>query len=509
MAVQKNVLEYLEESARRHPRKLVFTDERTQVTYEEFLQEARRVGTLLAKEGECVNSPIAVFVDRRVSSLEAFFGILFSGNFYVPIDNTMPRQRIMRLLERLSPALVLYDPEDERLALEFSDRYPLLCTEKKALYEPEEELLARRRSQVLDIDPVYAIFTSGSTGTPKGIVISHRAVIDFIDWMAGTCGFTEQDVMGNQAPFYFDCSVKDIYLTLKCGATSHILPKKLFSFPILLMQYLRDKQVTALVWATSGFNLVANSGVLAEAPPLNVRKVAVGGEAMMAKNLNIWRRALPEAEFFNLYGPTEVTVDCTYYKVDREFRDTEAVPIGRPCANKEVLLLDERLRPVVEGEPGEMCVRGIGVARGYYNDPEKTAEAFVQNPNNPYYPDIIYRTGDIALRDSEGLLVFQSRKDGQIKHMGYRIELGEIERAVSGFSKIRESFCFYDEGKGQIVCVYDGEVQPGEIIRYLRDFLPKYMYPNVLKIRPLLHNANGKIDRARMREEYFHENPKS
>ncbi len=509
MALQKNVLEYLEESARRYPDKLAFTDDKIERTYSQFLQEAQRIGTMLIHEVDCLNSPIAVLVDRRVSSLEAFFGILFSGNFYVPVDNKMPRQRVEAMLEKLSPAAVLYDPQDERLALEFADRYHLLCTEKKALYEPDEALLAGRRSQILDIDPVYTIFTSGSTGVPKGIVISHRAVIDFIDWMASACGIMQQDVMGNQAPFYFDCSVKDIYLTIKCGATAHVLPKKLFAFPILLMQYLREKQVTALIWATSGFNLVANSGVLQKLPPEHVRLVAVGGEAMLAKNLNIWRRAIPNAVFFNLYGPTEVTVDCTYYRVDREFLDTEAVPIGRPCGNKEVLLLDETLRPVADGEPGEICVRGIGVARGYYNDPEKTEAAFVQNPNRPYYPDILYRTGDIAVRNLDGLLVFQSRKDGQIKHMGYRIELGEIERAVSGFSKIRENFCFYDRGKEQIVCLYDGDAQAEEVIRYLGDLLPKYMYPNILEKKSLLHNANGKIDRARMQEEYFRGNQKS
>ncbi len=509
MALQKNVLEYLEESARRYPDKLAFTDDKVERTYSQFLQEARRIGTMLIHEAECLNSPIAVFVDRRVSSLEAFFGILYSGNFYVPVDNRMPRQRVEAMLEKLSPAAVLYDPQDERLALEFADRYHLLCTEKKALYEPDELLLAGRRSRILDIDPVYTIFTSGSTGVPKGIVITHRGVIDLAEWLTDAIGYRHEDVFGNQAPFYFDGSVKDIYSTVKLGATLHILPKKLFSFPILLADALREKKITVIQWATSAFNLVASSGILEKGIPKNLRIVAAAGETMQAKYLNAWRRVLPETKFVNLYGPTEVTVDCTYYVVDREYSDREAVPIGIPCENKEILLLDETLHPVADGEPGEICVRGLGLAKGYYEEAEKTDAAFIQNPLNTRYPDLIYRTGDIAVRNSDGLLVFQSRKDGQIKHMGYRIELGEIERAVSGFSKIRETFCFYDREREQIVCLYDGDAQADEIIRYLGDLLPKYMYPNVLENKSLLHNANGKIDRARMQEEYFRGNQKS
>lgn len=170
--------------------------------------------------------------------------------------------------------------------------------------------------------------------TPKGIVIAHRSVIDFTEWMADACQFTHQDVMGNQAPFYFDLSVKDIYLTLKCGATTHIIPKKDFLFPTLLMDFLEEKKVTALVWATSAFHLVANSGVLEKKVPSHLRTVILGGEALQAKQLNRWRAALPAVQYTNLYGPTEVTVDCTWYPIQREFADGERIPIGRPAPTK-------------------------------------------------------------------------------------------------------------------------------------------------------------------------------
>ena len=358
---------------------------------------------------------------------------------------------------------------------------------------------------MLDIDPVYAIFTSGSTGTPKGIVIAHRSVIDFTEWMADACQFTHQDVMGNQAPFYFDLSVKDIYLTLKCGATTHIIPKKDFLFPTLLMDFLEEKKVTALVWATSAFHLVANSGVLEKKVPSHLRTVILGGEALQAKQLNRWRAALPAVQYTNLYGPTEVTVDCTWYPIQREFADGERIPIGRACANKEVFLLDEHLQPVPPGQPGELCVRGIGLAKGYFGQWDKTRSAFIQDPRNPNYPDLIYRTGDVAVMDDAGLFTFLTRQDGQIKHMGYRIELGEIETALHSVDGIAAAACLFDRNRDRIVCIYEGEPDAAALARAMRRLVPKYMLPNIYeKLDALPMNANGKIDRVKLKEQFIH-----
>lgn len=505
--MQRNVLEYLENSAKNYPNKIAYTDENIEMTFSELKENAKNIGMQISNIIDNMNSPIVVLVDRNVDSLVAFMGVLYSGNYYVPIDNKMPLQRIEKVLEQVKPSLILYGENDEGIVSNFNIK-SLVIDYKKEFFI-DEKLLNARVNKILDIDPVYVIFTSGSTGTPKGIVIPHRNVIDFTDWMVTACGFSNNDIMANQAPFYFDLSVKDIYVTLKMGATTHILSKKHLMFPIMLVKYLNEKKVTSLIWATSAFNLISNSKVFESMVPENLNKVILGGEALFGKHLNTWKRALPNVKYINLYGPTEVTVDCTYYIIDKEYKDEDAVPIGIACENKEVMLLDENLNVVEDGMPGEICVRGTGVAKGYFGDEEKTNSVFVQNPLNKNYPDIIYRTGDIGIKNEDGLIVFKSRKDGQIKHMGYRIEIGEIERALNSFEKIKATVCFFDNENDKIICIYEGNTNSKEIISHIQNIIPKYMYPNIIKqVEKIPYNANGKIDRVKLKESYFNESSK-
>ena len=497
----QNVLEYLERTAERFPEKTAFSDETLSLTFAQLLDGSRRLGSFIAEHTAGTSRPVGVLTGRSARTPLAFMAVLQSGNCYVPLDPQMPQARLEAILRQLSPELVLFSEADRRTAEQLS--CPTVCIEDHFSDLVNEPLLQKRRFAVLDTDPVYIIFTSGSTGTPKGIACHHRGVIDLADWLAEAGGFSSDDVLGNQAPFYFDGSVKDLYMCLKCGMTCHILPKKLFMFPKLLTEYLNEKGVTVLQWATSAFHLTAQSGILEKQPPKCVKKILLGGEALLAKDLNLWKRALPDAEYTNLYGPTEATVDCLYYRVDREFADHEAIPIGRPCANKDVFLLDENDRLA---DAGEICVRGTGLALGYYNDPVKTAAAFVQNPLQTNYPERIYRTGDFAVRNADGLFVFQSRQDGQIKHMGYRIELGEIERALASVSGLTEAACLFDEEKDAIVCVYSGSPEAAAILAHLRTLIPKYMFPNAFRKKDALpHNANGKLDRPRIKKEYADE----
>ena len=381
----KNVLEYLEQTVEQVPDRLAFADEAHTLTFSELYQAGRSIGTALARRTACHNRPIVVLVERSAMTVAAMLGVLYSGNFYVPLDRQMPRQRMKQLLEQLQPEALIFSQAAEELASG-------------------------------DASYTWVVFT----------------IIDFMEWYTPTMGITGHDVLGNQAPFCFDLSVKDLYTTLKTGATTWIIPKMCFSFPLLLIRFLNQHHVTTLSWATSAFHLVANSGVLEKEVPERLRMVILGGEVLQAKQLNRWRRALPQVQYVNLYGPTEVTVDCTYYFIDREFDDTETIPIGKACGNMDVFLLDADKNPVPQGTPGELCVRGSGLALGYYGDWERTAGAFLQNPKNPWYLDRIYRTGDLAVEDAAGNFCFIGRKDHQIKHGGYRIELGEIEAAEIG-----------------------------------------------------------------------------
>jgi len=230
-----------------------------------------------------------------------------------------------------------------------------------------------------------------------------------------------------------------------------------------------------------------------------LRRVQFGGEAMSMKHLNRWRAAYPNVVFANLYGPTEVTDTCTYYIFDRPFHDTDPMPIGHPCKNKDVFLLNEKNQLVADNEIGEICVRGTGVAYGYYNMPEKTRDSFVQNPLQNAYAEIIYRTGDLARYNDHGELVYISRKDFQIKHMGHRIELGEIETAASSVTGVGIAACCYDYQHSKIVLFYTGETDKKEIISMLKTHLPEYMIPGrYIHMESMPMNLNGKVDRQKL-----------
>lgn len=499
-----NIIEYLEKNVELYPEKPAYTQNDKEITYKQLYSICRGMGTTISKRIKNVNQPVVVLAQHEIGSIIAFFSIVYSGNYYVPLDSKMPKKRLKTILKQIETPLLLYNKCDEKLALELSDICSVECIENIDITHADEKLLEQNRLKVLDIDPLYMIFTSGSTGIPKGIVISHRSVIDFTEWFFLECGFGCDDIMGNQAPFYFDLSVKDIYVTLKSGGTCHILDKKLFMFPKMLVKELNEKGITSLVWATSAFHLVANSGVFEKEKLKTVKKVILGGEALRAKQLNIWKKAMPSIKYTNLYGPTEVTVDCTYYHIDKDYTDDEVIPIGKACKNKEVFLLDDEFKPVKTGETGQICVRGTGLAHGYFADDEKTSLSFIQDPRNKKYRQIVYLTGDLAYENEQGLFVFVSRKDGQIKHMGYRIELGELEHCLNSFSQIDVAIVFFDEDEDKIVCFYEGKMQTENINKTLKEYLPKYMLPNIIfKLDEMPYNSNGKIDRAKLKGDYL------
>ncbi len=501
-----NILEYLEQTVLRLPEKTALADDKLSLTFGQWLQQAESIGTAIAQAtNNSIRCAVLVFVDRRIEGLVGAMGAVESGNFYVPIDCKMPFERVRLIADVCKPIAAVAITETDLKTLDQIDfDGPRFLYNEVKDHLVDKKVLAKIREQIIDLDPVYSIFTSGSTGVPKGVVISHRGMIDLADWLVETFEFTDHDALGNQTPFYFDGSVKDICICLKSGATLNVLGKKYFTFTKLLIPFLNERHITAILWATSAIMMVGNSDILNIALPEHLRLVTFAGEAMPAKQLRTWQEKLPNVRFVNLYGPTEITVDCTYFEVTRQYADNEYIPIGKACRNMQVLVLKDDDTEASFGEVGELCVRGSGVALGYYGNRVKTDEVFVQNPLNPLYNDIIYRTGDLVKPDADGNLVFVSRKDFQVKHKGNRIELGEIEVAVNAIEGVTNAACIFDQEQDKLVLYYTtADGQPVDVINLVKERIPVYMFPEVVNhMVQMPYNMNGKIDRVLLYRMY-------
>ena len=496
------VTQYLRASADKYPENNVFVDNKISLTYRQALNEAEKIAGRLV-QNELFKKPVAVLMDKGARNVAAFLGVAMSGNYYTVIDTKMPQNRVEKILDTFEPSLVLTDRRNAKKAQELGRS----CRIYEDLMETELsrddlEAIEKAESRIIDTDILYVLFTSGSTGIPKGVIITHRSVIDYTEWVAETFHLDHHTVIGNQAPFYFDNSVLDIYSTIRNGATLHVIPQMLYSFPIRLLEYVRDHQINTIFWVPTVLSRVADLELLDKCDIDCLEKVLFAGEVMPARQLNAWIRRLPKAMFANLYGPTEITVDCTYYIVDREIRDDESVPIGYACMNTDILVLNEKNELVQTNEKGELCVRGSSLSLGYYNNPEKTAAAFVQNPLNHLYHELIYRTGDIVHYNERGEIIYDGRRDSQIKHTGHRIELGEIETAVFSHPAIKSNCCLHEPTKDQLILFYVGDIDEDELRKYLTGIIPEYMLPNIyyqLDAMPL--NMNGKIDRVKLNEQ--------
>lgn len=502
--MKANVTYWLDETAACFPDKTAYADEKKEITFGELRVQARRIGGELAIRG-MFKKPVAIFLEKGVDVLVSFMGTAYSGNFYSPIDVDMPGSRVDKILEVLQPAVVITTAPLKEVFSQYAYEGEFLLLEDVLARESEaaqEAALAAARRKCIDTDLLYVLFTSGSTGVPKGVTINHRAVIDYIDWVTETFEITEKDSFGNQAPFYFDNSILDIYSALKTGATVYIVPKNLFAQPVLLLEYLKEKKINTIFWVPSALIVVAKLKAFKNVDLTDtLKRVLFCGEVMPNKQLNVWRKFLPNVQYANLYGPTEITDACTYYMVDREFTDEEPLPIGVPMPNTDILVLNEKDEPVQGDEAGELCVRGTSLSMGYYNNPEKTREAFVQNPLNQAVPELIYRTGDIVKYNERGEILYLSRKDFQIKHMGHRIELGEIETAVSSLEEVSQNCCLYDEKHQKIVLFIEEALEKAYINEKISHLVPEYMLPNkVIVVEKMPINANGKIDRVKLKE---------
>ncbi len=499
------ILDVLEETASRLPHKTAFADPCTALTFSQLVQRARAVGSELATRVH-PRSVIGFYIDKSTAAIAGFLGAVYAGCAYAQLNLRHPAMRIRAILQTLETSVVVTDSAHAKALEETGFDGEILLIESLMEAPVQDDLLLRVRRGMIDADPLYVNFTSGSTGTPKGVVVCHRNVMDFIPCFTELFAITERDTLANQAPFDFDVSVKDIYSGLFTGATVQIVPTAYFTQPTKLMDFLCDRQVTVMVWAVSALCFLTTMNALAYRTPTTLRAILFSGEVMPVKHLHKLQTYLPNVQYVNLYGPTEITCNCTYYIVDREFAENEALPIGIPFPNERIVLLGEGDREITQpGEMGELCVSGTSVALGYYRDGARTALSFVQNPLNTAYREPLYRTGDLVRLNERGEMVYVSRKDFQIKHMGHRIELGEIETQLSAVPGVERALCVYLHEKGKILAFTTGPADKHAITAALRETLPDYMIPNLfMQVEEMPLNKNGKIDRNALLERYNH-----
>ncbi len=498
----KNILEYLEKTAPRFPDRPALCDEEQSISFGEFLSLSRIGGSELLRRG-LYHEPIVVFMKKCPQTICAFFSVIYAGCYYIPVDIGMPQQRIQMILEKLNPRLILFDETSEALLQELGYSGQMFSCEELFSGTADDALLDHVRRCALDIDPIYIVFTSGSTGMPKGVTACHRSVIDYAEAICPVIGSDESSVFAMQVPLFVDACLKELLSVIRCGSEAWLMPQNLFMSPISALEYLNRHKVNSLCWVASALTMISGFGAFEDVKPEYIRTVCFSSEVFPVKQLHLWQAACPGARFINFYGPTDCTGISFYYEVDHEFDDHEAIPVGKPFNNTDYLLLTDTDMPAAPGEQGEICIRGTCVTLGYYADTERTSAAFTQNPLNKLWPDIIYRTGDLGHINERGELVFDSRKDNQIKNMGHRIELGEIEACADRLDGLESACCLWDKIRKKLILFYMGTADEKTVRNYMRGELPRHMLPNkIIRLDTIPLLANGKIDRISLKKKY-------
>lgn len=481
--------------------------EECSVTFAELRGQSMSLATYLLKKlpptGRAVR-PVMVYLPKSVASIVSFMGALYGGCTYVPLDYAVPLKRLQLIIDNTSPLFIITDADGAARLDELSlGGAEVVIFGRAVKTEADAEAVRAAVDAVLDCDPIYIMYTSGSTGTPKGVVIPHRGVIDYARWVTGTFGLDSETVIGNQSAFYFDNSVLDIYSCLLAGAKLVIIPEVLFMFPVKIPEFLDEKKINFAFFVPTVVMNIATSGALDARPLTHLNKLLFCGEVMPNQHLNIWRRTNPHIRYANLYGPTEITDVCIYYEIDREFEDSDPLPIGRPCANMDAIILAENDTLCPAGQIGELCILGSALALGYWNAPEITARAFCRNPANPHFPEMIYRTGDLAYIRDDGIIMYVGRRDSQIKFKGNRIELGDIESAIKSLDSVGNACVLFDSEHQEIVAFLTGapDITLRQMNVRLKELIPKYMFPGrLIKMDKFPLTPNRKVDRLALKE---------
>lgn len=496
-----NLLELFEDTVGRFGDKTAVIDGELSITFNDLDRHSDLLSLLIRSKLGSGLKPVAVLLPKCIDAVIADIAIMKSANIFMNLDIKTPVQRLVNIVDLIEPSLIITDSKHNFIAEEINGNVPILMIDDVDWAENvSKEIVKSQWRTVIDTDPFCIINTSGSTGTPKGVALNYLSFLDFIYRSHEAFNIGENEIMGSLSPLVFDIYVLELCLLMYRSATIVLIPANLSAFPVKILKIMQKQKVSFIFWVPTIMVNIANMGLLDKEPLPELKLVWFAGEVFPTKQFNIWRKALPNTKFANLYGPIETAVDSIFYIVDRNIPDNEPIPIGYAYRNTDILLLDENNQKVTDTDlEGEICVRGSSLALGYYNNPEKTAAAFVQNPLNNHYPERIYRTGDVAIINDKGEIVFKGRKDSLIKHQGYRIELGEVEHVIVNTLQLVKNGCVvYDFRNREISLFYENtsEISIQDFRKILSKYLPKYMIPSlIIKEDELKRNINGKIDR--------------
>jgi amino acid adenylation domain-containing protein len=511
------------QSAERFPDRPALCAEGQTLSYHELQGLATRIAATIQSHPEFSQVPLTtVFGYRSPTAFAGVLGALLAGNGYVPLNRTFPKARTKAMFERSACRSIIVDKGSLPQLGELLDRaeQPLLVILPDV---PEAGEYSRQnprhtyfglndlyyaseswREPAANPDAIaYLLFTSGSTGIPKGVMVTHRNVASYLDYMVDRYEITEQDRMSQMFDLTFDLSVFDMFMAWERGACVCCPSRKALIKPD---RFVRDMELTVWFSVPSTVAFMKRLGVLKPGQYKSLRLSLFCGEPLPVTSATAWQEAAPNSILENLYGPTELTISCTLYRWDQlrspGESELEIVPIGYPHPRMNVLVADENLNEVAPGEEGELLMNGPQMALGYWKDPEKTAAAFVIPTGKS---DMYYRTGDRVRRPiGNGPLTHLGRTDFQVKVLGHRVELGEIEavvRKISGLDGvIALGWPATSSGCDGIEVFLEGEVKERDVLRNaVASALPEYMVPRRFHCMDRLpRNVNDKFDRKAM-----------
>ena len=483
-----------QEQVRQSPDATALRFENQQLTYRDLNQQANQMAHCLKNSGVKPRDRVGVCLERSPELVVGLLAILKCGACYVPIDPGYPRERVAWMVKDAAVATIITTGEF-RARFHFETAFCVDGDRDALALEPTEDLDPGSRSE----DPAYIIYTSGSTGEPKGVVVPHRGIVRLVR-ETNYASFSRDEVFLQFAPVSFDASTFEIWGPLLNGGTLVVFPAKFES--IEQLGRVIDENKVSTLWLTAGlFHQIVDHHIGILRP---VRQLLAGGDALSVPHVVKALRELPSCHLINGYGPTENTTFTCCYQIPHDWAGGSSVPIGKPISNTQVFILDRNLKSVPVGVTGELYIGGDGLALGYLNNPELTAEKYIDNPVAGALGRKLYKTGDLARYQPGGTIEFLGRSDNQVKIRGFRVELGEVEAAMLRCPMVEEAVVLARrDASGSNSLVAFIVRQPGETAeaQEMRDWLghklPGHMVPvqwNLLERLPLTNN--GKVDRA-------------